>query len=118
MFFIFGWGNRYTKDFGSTLIQTCSICSQENYFHLVRVGDWFDLFFIPIFPYNTEYHLMCPNCEGALKLEDNDMVETLKEMAEVVAKFDEKDSIILEAIIKDLKYSFLLKTTCMSNPIL
>ncbi len=88
---IFGWGNRHIKDFGSTLIQTCSICSQENYFHLVRVRDWFDLFFIPVFPYNTEYHLMCPRCEGAYKLEDEEQIETLKDMAELIENFNEKE---------------------------
>jgi len=88
---IFGWGNRYVKDFGSTIIQTCTICSKENYFNLVRVRYWFDLFFIPIFPYNTEYHLLCPNCQNGLKLEDENQIETLKEMSKIIERFDEKE---------------------------
>lgn len=97
MFFFFGWGNRKIKDFGSAIIQDCSICSQQNYFNLVQVRDWFDLFFIPIFPYNTEYHLMCPNCESALKLEEENQIEILKEMAEIVKKFNEKEMTKREA---------------------
>ncbi len=53
--------------------------------------DWFDIFFIPIFPYNTEYHLVCPHCESALGLEDGDTIETLKEIAELFGEFEEKE---------------------------
>ena len=79
---IFGWGNSFTKDFGGVIKKTCSICSQENYFNLIRVRDWFDLFFIPIFPYSTKYYLICPNCEGGLELEDDEEIKLCKEMAE------------------------------------
>ena len=87
MFFLFGWGNRHTKDFGNTLLQECSVCSKSNYFNLIRVRDWFDIFFIPIIPYNTEYHLICSNCENGFETEDDD-IEILKEMAELIEKFE------------------------------
>jgi len=80
---IIGWGNRYVKDFGQVIKDKCSICSKKNYFNLIRVRDWFDFFFIPIFPYNTEYHLVCPHCNCYLELEDEDQIETLKEIAKI-----------------------------------
>ena len=90
-FLLFGRGNRKTKDFGSTIIQTCSICEKQNYFNLVRMMDWFDLFFIPIIPYNTEHHLVCPHCQSAIELEDEEQIEILKEMAGVLFKFNEEE---------------------------
>ncbi len=106
MFFLFGWGNRYTKDFGETILQECSICSSQNHFKLLRATDWFDIFFIPVFPYSTKYYLICNHCENGIELEDDDQIETLKEMAKLIESFDDEGTSKKEV---EKKYKALVK---------
>jgi len=91
MFFIFGWGNRYIKDLGGTISQKCSVCSKTNILKLVRIRDWFDIFWIPIFPYNIEHHLVCPNCESAFEIEDRKTINILKEITYLFWGLEEKE---------------------------
>lgn len=91
MFFIFGWGHRNVKNFGQTLVQKCPVCSHTSHYSLVRTRDWFTLFFIPIFPYETKYYLECPVCKNAFELENENNIEKLKEIAELIEKFDNKE---------------------------
>ncbi|MEX0920399.1 MAG: zinc ribbon domain-containing protein [Candidatus Pacearchaeota archaeon] len=91
MFFIFGWGHRNVKNFGSTLVQKCPICSHTSHYSLVRTRDWATLFFIPIFSYETKYYLECPVCKNAFELENEDNIEKLKEIAELIERFDNKE---------------------------
>ncbi len=87
---IFGWGNRYVKDYGETdYLEECIICSRLNLFHFVRLRDWFDLFFVPIIPYNTEYYLVCPHCENSVEIESQKEIDTFKDYAKNIGGEDE-----------------------------
>ena len=90
-FIIFGWGRRHIKNIGSTIIQKCSICSHKSYFSLVRSREWFTLFFIPIFPYETKYYLECPVCRNGFEIEDNENIKKLKDIVGLMGKFDSKE---------------------------
>ena len=91
MFFLFGWGHRTVKNFGQTLIQKCHICSHTSHFSLVKTTDWFTIFFIPLIPYETKNYLECPVCKNAFELENENNIEKLKEIAELIEKFDKKE---------------------------
>ncbi len=91
MFFLFGWGHRTIKNFGQTLIQECHICSRTSHFSFVKTTDWFTLFFIPVIPYKTKYYLECPFCKNAFEIGDKENIEKLKEIAELIEKFDNKE---------------------------
>lgn len=89
-FIIFGWGHTKTKDYGATLPQTCTNCNNKIYSHLVKISKWFDLFFIPIFPYDTSYYLLCPICNNGYELTKQGM-EIAEELQKVTGRFLNKD---------------------------
>ena len=88
---IIGWGNRKTKDFGAVFPTTCTNCNNEIEYHLVRARDWVDLFFIPIFPYQSEWFLLCPTCENGIKIEKDKDITLSKEMCEYAKKLINKE---------------------------
>jgi len=110
MFFIFGWGRRYVKNFGQTLVQKCFICSNTSHFSLVRTSEWFTLFFIPIFPYETKYYLECPICRNAFEIKEKNIIKKLKEIAELIDEFDNEEITKKELntqykkLVKELKH--------------
>lgn len=60
---LIGFGKLRRRDLGETGVeQQCVWCYQAIYYHLIMVQTWFTYFFIPIFPYRTEYRAECPSC--------------------------------------------------------
>ena len=86
---IFGWGHTTNRDYGETYPLHCSNCHNTSYFRLVRTMVWFDLFFIPIFPYKIDYNLLCPICRFGIKMEDK-RLEQIKEVNEITLKYLDK----------------------------
>jgi len=62
MLIIFGWGFTTTRVFGAVFPLLCPNCHNEQFWVLKRIRRWFTLFFIPIFPYESNHALMCPIC--------------------------------------------------------
>ncbi len=85
MFFLFGWGRKMTKFYGDVLEQNCLVCRRKGAWGLYRVSKWFTLFFIPIFPYETIYYLVCPYCKSYEEI-DRQRFEELKNQA--IAAYD------------------------------
>lgn len=75
---IFGWGHQIIKNFGIILKKHCSNCNNDDYWQLLRITEWFTLFFIPIIPYQRKYLLICPVCEKGIYLEWSRINELLK----------------------------------------
>ena len=78
---IFGWGRQTIKNIGVVFKNLCSHCHNEEYWVLTRIMTWFTLFFIPIIPYETKYHLSCPVCKYGLTL-DHKQIQELRPVAE------------------------------------
>lgn len=78
---IFGWGRQTIKNIGIVFKNLCSHCHNEEYWVLTRIMTWFTLFFIPIIPYETKYHLSCPVCKYGLTLDDK-QIQELRPIAE------------------------------------
>ncbi len=81
---IYGWGRQIRKDYGAIFSHNCSHCNNDVVWHVVRVGTWATLFFIPIFPYQWKYYLMCPTCESAVELQETNKIQLYKKIAELV----------------------------------
>lgn len=78
-FILVGFGKRTRKDFGETgRVQQCIWCSNSVFYHLVRTNTWFTYFFIPIFPYRSEYRIECPICHNGLALKKAEIKAALR----------------------------------------
>ena len=61
-FFIFGFGKRKVDYLGSAGVRVCPNCRNRAEWSTYRVRLWFTLFFIPIYPYRTQFVSACPVC--------------------------------------------------------
>ncbi|MCL1848364.1 MAG: zinc ribbon domain-containing protein [Clostridiales bacterium] len=77
MFLLFGLGKQTVKRLGKTQEQVCERCQKPSQRILVKVVNWFTLFFIPIFPYLTRYALICPLCDDAREVSRDEVGELL-----------------------------------------
>jgi hypothetical protein len=68
LFIIFGFGHKTVKSYGSISNQNCDNCHNAINKEMLKVTTWFTLFFIPVMPYRTEYMLVCPICNYAMKI--------------------------------------------------
>jgi|ERR1035437_2813963 hypothetical protein len=78
---IFGY-RTILKNIGVVFKKMCDHCHNEDYWVLTKVTRWFTLFFIPVIPVSSKYHLTCPICKYGLVL-NGDQVEKVKPIAEV-----------------------------------
>lgn len=78
---IFGWGYKKTKNHGPAYKKKCDNCHNESEYTLIEISIWFTLFFIPVFPYERHYLLMCPICGNGFEL-NKQAFEELKAGAE------------------------------------
>jgi len=73
MFILFGWGHHKINQHGELrLLSKCFRCNNEVRRILLVDKEYFTLFFIPIFPYSTNYFLVCPICGDAENLSRQD----------------------------------------------
>ncbi len=63
------WGFRkMQKLFGQSGPYTCNNCHNHTLFEIIRVRNWFTLFFIPLFPVSGKYYNLCPVCRQGYEL--------------------------------------------------
>ena len=86
---IFGWGHRKEKDYGETYPIECSRCNNSTYWKLIRIQEWFELFFIPVFPYKSKHWLLCPICSTGLELDD-EKLDHAKKLNQITLSFLDK----------------------------
>ncbi len=108
MIFIFGWGHQKITAYGHAEEQECSHCHNKAKWELKKIQNYFTLFFIPIFPYQSNYFYHCPICNQGLKI-DREHFEIYRNIAEVNADYhagtisgDEKDKRLTQ-IYSDLE---------------
>ena len=78
MFFIIGLGSQTRKEYGKTPAQLCGRCHNNTKRAIAKVTSWFSLFFIPIFPYKSQYLLVCPICGNARELEEEEFADLVR----------------------------------------
>lgn len=77
MFFIFGFGRQTFKHYGKTEERICGHCHKKAPRILVRITNWFSIFFIPLIPYGAKYVLLCPLCRDAQEVSGEDLQDVL-----------------------------------------
>ncbi len=107
---IFGWGHTIQKDYGETYPMKCSRCNNTDYWRLFRIRVWFDLFFIPVFPYKSNHYLLCPICNSGFKLDYHNL-ELAKELNQITLSFLDKKMTNKQYIAKLGNYDKLLINT-------
>ncbi|MDX6692671.1 MAG: hypothetical protein QOF02_274 [Blastocatellia bacterium] len=70
---IIGFGRRTTKYYGEVTSLKCPRCSNYVHYHLTHTRIWFTYFFIPIFPYHSEYRVECPICAQSILLQGEEI---------------------------------------------
>lgn len=68
MIFIFGFGEPKTYYIGPVDEQTCEVCKQTAFQELIKVTEWFTLYFIRVYPQRHLYFTMCPHCKLQTKI--------------------------------------------------
>ncbi len=68
MFVIFGIGYNTNKEHQLQSSSFCNNCNNESRWMVSKATRWFTLFFIPVFPYKTEYITYCPICKSGFKI--------------------------------------------------
>lgn len=86
MFFIFGWNHSKVKNLGPVEQHNCTHCNNVEYWQLDKISRFFTLFFIPIFPHDTDYWYHCPICNFGTKLTSLE-VDNYKIIAKINADF-------------------------------
>lgn len=74
---IFGFGHRIVAKYGFVAKQQCCRCGNTVSREIQRHRLWFTLFFIPIFPYQTRYLIVCPICGAQEELSKEAFAELL-----------------------------------------
>ncbi|MBA2610333.1 MAG: zinc-ribbon domain-containing protein [Bacteroidetes bacterium] len=82
MFFIFGWNHTKITEYGAVQEEKCQNCHNTDIWQLKKISRYFTLFFIPVFPHDSENLYHCPICNYGLKLEHEEF-EDYKAIAEV-----------------------------------
>ena len=78
--FIFFGSRRTVKDLGSYPVSgTCPNCHNTINLKIIKVTDWFTLYFIPIFPLKVERFKTCPICSIAQKISKEEAEQLLGE---------------------------------------
>ena len=90
VFFIFGWNNFTKKDYGETSHLSCPNCKNKSFFHLYKYTNWFDLFFIKIFPLDIYYRLECSICSAGIDIE-KELITESKNLANLTRKYKNKE---------------------------
>ncbi len=90
MFLLFGWGHTTEKDFGDVMQSDCDNCDNSVEYFLLKQTSWFEIFFIPIIPYNIKHYLVCPVCERVMELNKR-QVQASKDMIKIMKSYTNKE---------------------------
>ena len=52
----------------ATVTNACPKCMRSTIFRLEKVRTWFTLFSLPVIPYQTQYWLLCADCQCGFEL--------------------------------------------------
>lgn len=74
MFFIFGWNHTKINDYGPVQEEKCPNCHNTEVWHIKKISRYFTLFFIPVFPHDSENFYHCPICNYGQNLSREDFM--------------------------------------------
>lgn len=89
MFVLIGFGNEARHDHGPAISILCPNCHNQTYLRLIEIKKRFSLFFIPLFPYDWTYALVCDVCSRGVEL-DEEQFEKAKRVCRANRLFRQK----------------------------
>ncbi|NVK29166.1 MAG: zinc-ribbon domain-containing protein [Flavobacteriia bacterium] len=81
MIFLFGIGQKTHSDHGPLNEQLCPYCQQKHFRTLLKVREWFSIFFIPLIPVKTYWVSRCTYCSGEVRILESDILHFQREAA-------------------------------------
>lgn len=81
MFFIFGWNHTKINEYGPVQEEKCQNCHNTEVWQIKKISRYFTLFFIPVFPHDSENFYHCPICNHGQNLSREDFM-SFKTIAE------------------------------------
>jgi hypothetical protein len=78
MFMIGGYTGNVPKFYGPVERRYCFTCGKEGDFILFRLRSSLSLFFVPVLPVKTTYHLVCPFCGRRIEITQEQFRNYLK----------------------------------------
>jgi hypothetical protein len=108
MIWIIGFGKKTSENLGRALRVQCPRCHNIVDYHLILIKSWFTLFFIRIFPYRSQHHLVCEICSHAVELEDAQVLRA-KKLVKATAAFRRKK-------ISEARYNEILGQSLGKRP--
>ena len=79
MFFIFGFGDKQNKHHQVSKTEHCYHCNNTSRWIATKTSDHFSLFFLPLFPYKTNYFYHCPICNHGREITDEQFEQLMSE---------------------------------------
>lgn len=76
------WGSKETSKIVGKVQKnfTCNHCNNTTPFQIVKNVKWFTLYFIPVFPLNSDYRAECPICRYGFDIDKRRAEEIIAEM--------------------------------------
>ena len=71
---IYEW-KRKVRELGGRYDLLCAHCNDQVTARLIKVSNWFTLFFIPLFPNRNFYYLRCPHCGKATQVKKDQLAQ-------------------------------------------
>ncbi len=87
MFFIFGWNRATEHEHGNIFPIKCRNCHNTERWKLYQRKLWFELFFIPIIPYQSKYFLLCPICSRGVNITGEENIAKWKQVCRQTSDF-------------------------------
>jgi hypothetical protein len=66
----------------ATLLMRCPLCGADAAHHIVRIRQFFTLFFIPVIPIRTKYRLGCTYCGKARLISKQDAEQLVNSVSQ------------------------------------
>lgn len=76
MFIIFGTKST-KKILGVQKRVRCGRCNNIAPWQVLKITNWFSLFFLPIIPISTKYFEICPICHGANQITYEEAIQSI-----------------------------------------
>ena len=84
MFILFGFSSKPKVE--GVIKNKCPSCQKKSLIRIVKVTEWFTLFFIPVIPLGSKVFLECLQCGSGYQLKN----EAKEKMLELINKNHEK----------------------------
>lgn len=102
---IFGFYHTQTTNYGVVQTQHCIHCNSTQTWELIKIAQYFTLFFIPVLPQSTKYWYQCKECKHGDFLSKKEF-DIHKEIANIntdfankVISLDEKETKLKSALL-------------------